>query len=410
MLLTASRRRRAPSASASMQTPTRTLDEITALIDRGYVDQNGRMVNAQTAMRQATVWACVRIISEIIAQLPIEVHRRQNGGWVQAEGHEIVGLLAEPNNWQTQHDLVSHLVAWSEISGNGCLFKNPDRVGRVRSLIPLETTNVHAEMGQDWRVQYTLSAAADGAAITGMFGGDRVFHLRNFASDGYWGLSTIGNHRAGIGLAMQLEDHAVNAYKRGLQSRVWVELEDDLGEEELKEFKSQISKLSGASKAGETPVLSGAKLHAMSGLSATDAQYIESRRMQKQEIASIFGVPLFLLNDTEKSTTWGTGLEQLSRSFVRFSLNPRLSRLGQTLVRELVPRSERMSTKIVFDTDQFTLGEFKERMDGYKSGIEAGVLNPNECREIEGRNPRDGGEEYRKPVNIGVEGEPNGQP
>jgi HK97 family phage portal protein len=404
MLLTPSKRPKARQAA------TRKIDEITTLIDRGYVDKSGRLVNAYTAMQQSTVWACVRIISEIVAQLPIEVHRRQNGGWVESEEHPIVSLLAQPNDWQTQHDIISHLVSWSEIAGNGCLFKKPDSRGNVRGLIPLETANVHAEMERDWRIRYTVSASKDIATIVGTFYGDRIFHLRNFGNDGYWGLSTIGNHRDGIGLAMQLEEHAVNAYNRGLHAKTWVELEDELGPEELAEFKREIKKLSGQRNSGETPVLSGAKLHALNMMSATDMQYIESRRLQKQEIASIFGVPLFLLNDTEKSTTWGTGLEQLSRSFVRFSLNPRLSRLGQTLIRELIPQRERLSTKIVFDTDQFTLGEFKERMDGYKSGIEAGVLNPNEAREIEGRNPRDGGSEYRKPLNIGIEGEADEQP
>lgn len=394
MLLTA--RRSQPKAA------TRTFDEIVRLIDTN--DGSLSASTPEAAMRQSTVWACVRIISEIIAQLPIEVHQRQDGGWVHIEDHPINALLAEPNSWQTQHDIISHLVSWSELSGNGCLFKNADSRGNVRSLFPLEASHVTAEMLPDWRVQYTVSSSTDGASIMGRYFGDRVFHLRNFASDGYWGLSTIGNHREGIGLAMQLETHAANAYRNGLQSKVWVELEDELGQDELGEFKKQLKRLSGAKNSGETPVFSGAKLHSMAGMTATDAQYIESRRLQKQEIASIFGVPLFLLNDTEKSTTWGTGLEQLSRSFVRFSLMPRLSRLGQTLVKELIPARQRMSTKIVFDTDQFTLGEFKERMDGYKSGIEAGVLSPNECREIEGRNPRDGGDDYRQPLNIGVEG------
>jgi len=372
------------------------------------MDSNGVVVGTHTAMCQATVWACVRILSEIIAQLPIEVHKRQNGSWVHAENHDISTLLASPNHWQTQHDLISHLVAWSELSGNGYLYKMTDLEGRARKLIPVESTAVSLDVLNTFEMRYALSSKH---GISGIYGADSVFHYRNFASDGYRGLSTIGNHSRGIGLAIDLENHAVNSYKNGLQSRNWIELEEELGEAEKADFRREIkTKLSGASNAGEVPVLHGAKIHPIGGLSAVDAQYIESRRMQKQEIASIFGVPLFLLNDTEKSTTWGTGLEQLSRSFVRFSLNPRLNRLGQTLIRELVPEKQRLRTRIIFDTDQFTLGEFKERMDGYKSGIEAGVISPNEAREVEGRNPREGGDDYRKPLNIGIEGEANEQP
>jgi len=366
---------------------------------------SGIHINAATAMRQSTVWACVRIISETIAQLPIEVHTRQpNGTWADATDHDLLQLLAEPNAWQTQHDLIATLVAWSEMQGNGYLYKNSNARGRVLRLLPLEGNAVDVDMLPDWELRYTVSSEY---GPNGIYGPDKVFHLRNFGSDGYRGLSTIGNHREGIGLALQLEKHAVAAYRNGLQTGQWVELENSLGDDELLQFKEALAKLKGASKAGETPVFHGAKLHSLGGMNLTDAQYIESRRMQKQEIAAIFGVPLFLLNDTEKSTTWGTGLEQLSRSFGRFSLAPRLKRLSETLVRELVPPEQRRKTRVVFDTDQFTLGEFKERMDGYKSGIEAGVINPNEAREIEGWNRRAGGDDYRQPLNVGTEGQQN---
>jgi HK97 family phage portal protein len=399
MFLTATRR------PAEVKSQPRDFDEVIAALDSGWhgTTGSGINVNAVTAMRQATVWACVRIISEIIAQLPIEVHTKQpNGSWEDAEEHDLLQLLAEPNAWQTQHDLIATLIAWSEMQGNGYLFKNTNARNKVLRLLPLQANSVDADMLSDWELRYTVSSEY---GPNGIYGPDKVFHLRNFGNDGFRGLSTIGNHREGIGLALQLERHAVSAYQNGLQTSHWVGLESPLSEDELAEFKKNLAKLRGAQKAGETPVFHGATLNSLGGMNLTDAQYIESRRMQKQEIASIFGVPLFLLNDTEKSTTWGTGLEQLSRSFVRFSLNPRLNRLSETMVRELVPPAERRKTRVVFDTDQFTLGEFKERMDGYRSGIEAGVLNPNEAREIEGWNKRDGGEEYRQPMNVGTEGQ-----
>jgi len=138
-----------------------------------------------------------------------------------------------------------------------------------------------------------------------------------------------------------------------------------------------------------------------------DAQFLETRHFTKQEIASSFGVPLFMLNDVQKSTTWGTGLEQQLRAFLTLSLQPRMNRITQTLRRELISQQSRKKTRFVFDTDSLTLGDFKDRMDGYRAGIESGVMTPNDAREIEGRNPRDGGDDYRKPLNIGIEGEPD---
>lgn len=382
----------------------RTLDEITALIDAGLYSNGLPLISIGTAMRQATVWACVRIISEIIAQLPPYVQRKERGQWITADTHEIVELLTSPNDWQTQHDLISTLIMWAETDGNGYLYKVKNRRGQVVRLLPIQSRSVQVTANMDWTLRYDI-ANTDGG-ITGHYTPAEIFHLRNFGSEGYRGLSTIGNHRKGIGLAIQLEDHASNAYANGLQSRHYLYSEKNISKDLADELKTTLAGYTSALNAGKIPFLrGGVELKDLPELRLTDAQYIESRRMQQQQIASIFGVPMFLLNDTEKATTWGTGLEQFTKSFVRFSLSPRMNRLGQTLVKELLPVEERARTRVLFDTDSFTLGEFKERMDGYKSGIESGVLNPDEAREREGLNPREDGNggRYRMPMNIGFD-------
>lgn len=387
------------------KTKGRSFEDVISMLDGGGAQTDSNiLVSNQTAMRQSTVWACVRIISEIIAQLPIEVHVKQKGKWVNSELHDLLELLAAPNDWQTQHDLIGFLVAWAEMHGNGYYYKIKAGDGSVKKLLPIEGGSCTPEMLSDWSLSYSVGSEH---GINGEFTSDQILHLRNFNSNGYLGLSTIGLHKEGIGLAMSLEKHAANAYANGLQTNKWVEITSALGEEAKAKFKQELASFQGAQNSGKIPAFNNAKIHEFQRMSATDAQYIESRKLQKQEIASIFGVPLFLLNDTEKSTTWGTGLEQISRSFIRFSLNPRLNRLAQTLVRQLIPERNRLKTRVVFDTDQFTLGEFKERMDGYKSGIESGVLNPDECREIEGRQPRENGHKYRIPMNTNIEGEEN---
>lgn len=393
--------------TANKREKARTFDEIIALLDGGGSKTgSGVYVNNEKALQQSTVWACVRIISEIIAQLPIEVHVKEGASWKNAEYHDLLALIAEPNDWMTQHDLISFMIAWAEMHGNSYFYKVKNGQGVTKRLLPIEGHNCEPEMVNNWEITYTLSSDQ---GISGVYKKDRVFHFRNFGSNGYMGLSTIGNHKEGIGLAIALENHAVNAYKNGLQSNKWVQIEGagGLTPEAKEKFRQELAKFQGHQNAGSIPAFSNAKIHELSRMSATDAQYIESRKMQKQEIASIFGVPLFLLNDTEKSTTWGTGLEQISRSFIRFSLNPRLNRTAQTFVKEFIPERDRQKTRVVFDTDQFTLGEFKERMEGYRSAIESGVLNANECREVEGRQPREGGDSYRIPMNTAIEGEQN---
>jgi HK97 family phage portal protein len=361
-------------------------------------------VGVRQAMGQATVYACVKIIAEIIAQLPILVQERQNGGYVTAEDHRLIRLISEPNDWQTQHDFLSFLVTWAELRGNSYYYKVYNGSGDVQRLLPIEADEAGTDLYPDARVRYTVHTDY---GINGIFDRTRIMHHRNFGVEGYKGLSTIGSHRRGIGLAIQLERHADSAYANGMQTNKWLHLDHTLTPEQKDELERFLASFSGSKMAGKIPYFSNAELKEFKGVSATDAQYIETRKMQKQEIAGLFGVPLFLLNDTENNTTWGSGLEQISRAFVRFSLNPRLNRLKQTLHRELILDGAKRSTRIEFDTDQFTLGEFKERMEGYRSAIESGVLNANECRDIERRNPREGGDAYRLPANIQTEGESN---
>ena len=384
-------------------------DQTIARLDKEIYGADPYVTNVSTraAMGQATVYACVRVISEIIAQLPMEVQQRQNGAWVNATNHRLKQVLAEPNDWQTCHDFISFLVSWSELRGNSYYYKVFNGAGEVSSLLPLEADEVSTDLYPDARVRYTVST---NYGINGVFDRTRVMHHRNFGIEGYQGLSTIGSHRRGIGLAVELEKHASNAYQNGMQSNKWLHLEEGLTNEQKRDLESFLSSFSGAKNNGKIPYFANAELKEFKGVSATDAQYIETRRMQKQDIAGLFGVPLFILNDTENSTTWGSGLEQISRAFVRFSLNPRLNRLKQTLHRELIRDGAKRETRIEFDTDQFTLGEFKDRMDGYRAGIESGVLNPNECRDLERRNPREGGDDYRQPANILVEGENEPEP
>lgn len=394
MLLTAKRQK------------ARSFEDTMALLEGSYGTASGATVTTISSLRQATVWACVRILSEIIAQLPIEVQQRKNGTWVTAENHDFLDLIHEPNDFQTKHDLISFLVCWAEMEGNGLAYKVKNGKGQVKMLYPVESHPANIEMRQDWKVEYSI--ASENGGIVGTYMKDKIFHLRNFGTTGYKGQSTIKNHREGIGLALQLENHAASAYKNGLHSNKWIELESAIKDgKPLEQFKEMMAKYKGAGNSGEIPALVKGKFHEFTRMSAVDAQYIESRKMQKQEIAAIFGIPLFLINDTEKSTTWGSGLEQISRSFIRFSLNPRLNRLSEAFQADII--EDRRSTRVIFDTDGFTLGEFKERMDGYRSGIESGVLNPDECREIEGRNPREGGDKYRIPANTAIEGEQNAQ-
>ena len=369
--------------------------------------ESGAVVSYRRAMQQATVWACVRIISESIASLPVELVRKGPGGTIQpVEDHPALDLLHRPNDWQTCHEFIQQNVIWMELRGNGYAFKVRSGDGRVRRLMPISEDFVDVQQLGDWALRYYIGS--EHPQVSGEFGPDRVMHWRNFALDSYRGLSTIGYAREAVGLALQTETHGARLFRQGAQGGMVLEHPGTLSDDAYNRLKESVSKTwEGASNAWRTKILEeGMKVNNL-GMTNEDSQFLETRKFQKEEIASLFGVPMFLLNASEKATTWGSGLEQITKSFIRFTLGPRLHRIAQIFAHELLAPNERRDLMFRFNSDAFTLGDFKERMDGYRSGIESGVMNPNEARKKEGMNPRDNGDEYRRPVNIAIEGEEN---
>lgn len=389
----------------------RTLEEIAADIDAANSGASrpwagGGAVTVDTALQQTTVFACVKIIAETIATLPIKVQTKQREAsghnyWVDTE-HDALGVLYEPNDWQTTHDLISMWVAWAELRGNGYSFKAADTRGRVRYLHPLKSTEVNVVQNSDWSLNYDVGSQT----VNGSFKPADIFHYRNFGSDGYQGLSTIRLHANDIALSQRGKEHGARVLFNGATAGRWIHAEGVKSADDALAMQKQFDgKYAGAQNSGKTPVMwGGAKLEEI-GMSAQDAQLLEMLQFQKSEIASIHGVPGFLLNATEKSTTWGSGLEEITKSFLRFSLRPRLSRLTGTCQRELLLPAEKPITRFVFETDAFTMGSFKEIVDAVKQSIDSGILNPNEGREYINRNPRDGGDTYRQTPNSVPEAE-----
>lgn len=389
-----------PRNNAPASVKGRSDAEVLAILDGGALPTlSGIRVTDDSALRQATNWACVRILSEAIGSLPVYLQRLEGTSWVDVQDHPVAELLREPNDWQSTHEFMSFLVTWFELRGNAYALKASAGPGMpARMLLPVPSPDVTPRQDDDWTVSYKVARMGEKTPA-------QIMHLRNFSKDGFQGLSTVAYHRETIGLALQAEAHGASVFRNGINPGKVITTAKKISEEREKEIERKLdAEFAGAHNAGKTIVLGNGGDIKTIGMTLSDAQYIDSRRMQKQEIAMLYGVPMFLLNDTEKSTTWGTGLEQISKAFVRYTLNPRLSRISACLHRNLLKSAEQREYRFVFDTDSFTLGDFKERMDGYRSGIEAGVINPNEAREMEGRSPRQGGDEYRQPANIDTEG------
>jgi HK97 family phage portal protein len=382
----------------------RTFNEVIERLDGdspGNTD-SGYTVSLGRSLEQVTVYACVRILSESVAQLPMRMYERDGVKRKEVTEHDAILLLNNPNEWQTSHEWWQQIQTNVELQGQGYSFKVRDGTGAVTKLLPLTATQCSVRQDPDWKLKYTVGSEQ----ISGEKTSKEIFHARNISYNGYRGLSTIQLHREEIGLAQQERKHAAVLFRNGTQINKYLQLtEAGLGQAAWDQLKDQMKKWKGVNRAHEVPVVpAGAEMKSML-MSNDDAQFLESRQLSEQQLSSIYGVPLFLLNSTEKSTTWGTGLEQLSRGYLRFTLAPRLNRLQQTCSREFLTPEERQRFFFEFDTTRFTMGDLKEQMDAYRTAIEAGIYNPDECRGPLGSNPREDGkgDEYIRPANmIGV--------
>ena len=212
----------------------RTQNEIWKLLHEADIDADtGERISVNKAMMQTTVWACVRIVSESIAQLPIQIQERSAVRWMDVIDHDALALLANPNGWQTQHELIAHLVVWMELKGNSFAFKRTGRTGGPQSLIPLRADQVEVKQDKDWAITYVY----DGNTYTPA----EMLHLRNFGTENYIGLSTITNATNAIGLAMAMEKHGASLFKHGASVGLTIQAPGDLGEEVYQRLEKRLT-------------------------------------------------------------------------------------------------------------------------------------------------------------------------
>ena len=213
-----------------------------------------------------------------------------------------------------------------------------------------------------------------------------IFHMRGMSTDGVDGLSVVSAHRESIGVSNLARQHGFRSLRNGVKFPGLLKMDKTFKDNEQRaQFRKDFEAMSGGDNIGRTPVLENGMDWVTVGMSNLDAQYIETRRFEKSEIAGLFGVPLFMLNDTEKSTTWGTGLEQLSAAFVRFTLQPWATVIEQTIKRDLIASRDQFAK---FDFDDLLRGSLKERSEAFQIQRRNGAISANEWREREGLDPR----------------------
>lgn len=367
----------------------------------GTASNSGAVVSRETALRVAPVSACLRIISGAVSSMPLKLYRQDGRKRVEASDHPLYRLITKrPNEWQTskrwRHLMQSHLL----LDGNGYSLIAGSR-RRPVGLYPLDPKRMQVTQLEDLALKYTYSRK-NGGTID--FDQDEILHLRGMSIDGVTGLNPIAYARESIGLALQGERHGASLHKNGMQVGSILKFPNALSDTAHKRLTDGLEKYRGSENAHKNLILEEGGDFAAT-MSNVDAQWLENRKFQRGDIFMFYGVPPHMAGDTEKSTSWGSGLEQQSQGFVSYTLDDWLTEWEETLCATLLGGSEDLYFKFV--RASLVRGDIKTRYGAYAVGLTNGFLTPNECRAMEELPPMEGGDTLRAPLNTAPITAPN---
>lgn len=342
----------------------------------------GANVNELNAVRATAVFRCVSIIAGTIASLPWNVYRRTRDGSRELAGdHPVHRLLHEQPNETTSSFTYRQIIAASLLTnGNGYSIIGRTNGGRVLDLLQLPPQAVEVErVGAPgaWRLRYT--ANVDGKRYP--LDQADVIHVPGLGFDGIKGVSVISAvGRQSIGLALALEESAARMAASGARPSGVVTVDKALSPQALENLRGTFRNLySGVEKTGATVFLDKGMTWSAMQISPHDAELLESRRFQVTDVARVFGVPPWMLGETDKSTSWGTGIESQKIGFVEFVIRPWLVAIEQEYNRKLL----RPPYFCEFALEGLLRGDSKTRSEFYSSAINNAWMTPNEVRQRE---------------------------
>lgn len=370
--------------------------ELEQALRAGAMTASGASVTPSNAMRVAAVYACVRVRSGVVANMPLHVKRRIDDRTREdATDHPVWKLMRrKPNRWQTPAQFRRMLQAHLILRGNAYAMIVRSR-GNVVALIPLHPDRVECTQKDDLSLEYTYTRN-DGRRIR--LTQEEVFHLVGLTLDGVRGVSAITYARETIGLSLSMEDHGATTFKNGARVSGVLKHPKKLDDPTIARLRASLDDFrAGGEREGRSLILEDGMDYAAMAMTAEDAQWIESRKFSRTDIAMFLGVPPHMIGDTEKNTSWGTGIESQTQGFVTFSAEDDLTTWEETINRDLI--GDDTSVYARFNRAALVRGDIKARWEAHVKALQWGVMSPNEVRALEDLNPRDDGDIFYPPPN-----------
>ena len=346
----------------------------------------GKTVTERSAMQMTAVYSCVRILAEAVAGLPLHLYKYTDGGGKEkALDHPLYRLLHdEPNpemsSFVFRETLMTHLLLW----GNAYAQVIRNGKGEVIALYPLMPNKMSVDRDENGRLYYTYYRGSDEAIKNKDFAvtlqPSDMLHIPGLGFDGLVGYSPIAMAKNAIGMAIACEEYGAKFFANGAAPGGVLEHPGTIKDPQ-RVRESWQSTFGGSGNANKIAVLEEGMKYTPIGISPEQAQFLETRKFQINEIARIFRVPPHMVGDLEKSSF--SNIEQQSLEFVKYTLDPWVIRWEQSIMRTLLSQEEKVQYFVKFNLEGLLRGDYQSRMNGYAIGRQNGWMSANDIRELE---------------------------
>lgn len=350
------------------------------------------------ALQVSAVWASVELLTDNIASLPLFVYRKATG----PEGHKTLArdtqlydlLHTSPNRRHTSVEYWQYMTLNYLVRGNAYARLVRNDAGEVIEMWPLSSDQVEVEVLKDRSVIYKYSYEGQIA----VYNENSILHWKD-KGNGTIGMSRLDYMRSSVGLAIDAQNHSRNTFRKsGKRPGVFM-IDKLLTAEQRNAIRANYSGLVEGSEDDLLVLEAGAKFEALS-LSPVDLQMMETRRFSVEDIARWFGIPSVMINDTAKTTTWGTGIDQIIQGFYKFRLRPMLESLEQCIERRVLTPRQRELYSVEFSLEAILRGSYLDRLEAGSKAVQNGLMTRNEWRQLENLPPVEGADILTAQVNL----------
>jgi len=350
------------------------------------------VVTDERNMQISTVWACIRLISTVTASLPLDVYETINDERRKADNSNPLAKLLRfrPNNFMTALEFREAMTMQLCAYGNAYALVERNSVGDVISMLPLMSANMDVRLSDNGKnVIYRYQRDTEFAD----FKPKEIFHLKGFGFNGLVGLSPLAFSAKSAGVAIAMEDNQREFFANGAKSpQILMTDGKVLTKEQRGQLEENFKEIAGGPVRKRLWILESGFTTQSIGVSPQDAQMLEARKFQVAELARFYGVPPHLVGDVEKTTSWGSGIEQQNLGFLQYTLKPYLDRWEYSIERWLVKDSEQGKLHAEHNLDGLLRGDSASRAAFMQGMVNTGIRTINEVRRLDNLPPLPGGD------------------